>query len=273
MSDVLHHYNATQRTTLADESRDVVRNWHLLFILVWRDLTVRYKRSFIGWFWTMLHPLLLTVILTIVFSQVFRVAIPHYEVYVLSALLPWTFMQQTTVTSMAAIAWNGALMKRVRVPKTIFALSVTIAGVVNLVLAFVPLFAVMLLRGVPIRPSIFFLPISITIVAAFAFGLSLALSAIAVYFLDLREMWTVALTAIMYLTPIIYPSRIVPEQFRAIVALNPFVYLVDVVRIPVFDGTIPARDTLAIASACAAASLIIGWLTFRKLSRGFYPYL
>ena len=67
MSDVLHHYNATQRTTLADESRDVVRNWHLLFILVWRDLTVRYKRSFIGWFWTMLHPLLLMLIFVVVF--------------------------------------------------------------------------------------------------------------------------------------------------------------------------------------------------------------
>jgi ABC-type polysaccharide/polyol phosphate export permease len=273
MSDVLHHYTATQRTTLAEEWQDIVRSWHLLYSLVWRDLTVRYKRSFLGWFWTMLHPLLLTIILTVVFSAVFRFTVPHYEVYVLSALLPWTFISQTTVTSMAAIAWNGGLMKRVRVPKSIFVLSATIAGIVNLALAYVPLLAIMLLRGVPIRPAIAFLPVSLAIVAVFTFGLSLALSATAVYFLDLREMYGVALTVLMYLTPIIYPISIIPQRFRLAIDLNPFMYLIDVVRLPVYFGVIPPNGTLAIASGAAVVSLLAGWAIFRRLSRGFYPYL
>jgi homopolymeric O-antigen transport system permease protein len=269
----VHRYSAGQRTRLGQEWRDVVRGGHLLYSLVWRDLTVRYKRSFLGWFWTMLHPLMLTVILVIVFSEMFRYTVPHYEVYVLSALLPWSFVSQTTVTSMAAISWNGALMKRVRVPKSIFTLSITLAGLVNLAFAYVPLLAIMLLRGAPIRPAILFLPVSVMILGTFTFGLSLALSAIAVYFLDLREMYSVALTALMYLTPIIYPASIVPERFRLFFALNPFVYMIDVVRTPVFDGTLPSNHTLAIATALAVVSLIAGWEIFRRLSRGFYPYL
>jgi ABC-type polysaccharide/polyol phosphate export permease len=273
VSDVLSHHSAGQRTTLAEEWQDIARSGHLLYSLVRRDLTVRYKRSFIGWFWTMLHPLLLTIILTVVFSEVFRFAIPNYEVYVLSALLPWTFISQTTVTAMAAIAWNGPLMKRVRVPKSIFPLSVLIAGLVNLALAYVPLLAVMLLRGVPIRPAIAFLPVSVLIVGVFTFGLSLALSAVAVYFHDLREMYSVALTALLYLTPIIYPISIIPERFLPLVVLNPFTYMIDILRMPVYDGTIPPGQTMAIASALAVVSLLAGWSVFRRLSRGFYPYL
>lgn len=273
MSDVLHHYTATQRTTLAEEGHDILRSGHLLYSLVWRDLTVRYKRSFLGWFWTMLHPLLLTIILTVVFSAAFRFTTPHYEVYVLSALLPWTFMSQTTVTSMAAIAWNGGLMKRVRVPKSIFVLSATIAGIVNLALAYVPLVAMMVLRGAPIRPAIAFLPVSVAIVAVFTFGLSLGLSAVAVYFLDLREMYAVGLTVLMYFTPIIYPISIVPARFRPLLAMNPFVYLIDVVRMPVYNGTVPPNGTLAIAAGAAVFALFAGWAIFRRLSRGFYPYL
>jgi ABC-2 type transport system permease protein len=273
LSDVLNRYAADQRTSLAEEWQDIVRSGHLLYTLVMRDLTVRYKRSFIGWFWTMLHPLLLTAILTVVFSEVFRFATPHYEVYVLSALLPWTFMSQTAVTAMAAIAWNGTLMKRVRVPKSIFTLSVTLAGLANLFLAYVPLFLVMVLRGAPIRPAIAFLPISIAIVTVFTLGLSLALSAVAVYFLDLREMYTVALSVLMYLTPVIYPRDIIPARFNAIVALNPFTYLVEIMRAPVYAGTIPSRETIAIAAASAVIALLGGWAIFRRLSRGFYPYL
>lgn len=269
----VHHYTAEQRTRLVDEWRDIARGGHLLYVLVWRDLTVRYKRSFIGWFWTMLHPLLLTVILMVVFSEVFRVAVRHYEVYVLSGLLPWTFAAQTTVSSMAAMGWNGALMKRVRVPKSIFTLSVTIAGIVNLILAYVPLFAIMIVRGVPIRPAIAFLPVSLLILAVFTFGLSLALSAIAVYFLDLREMYAVALTALMYLTPIIYPASIIPARFQPFLTFNPFAHMIGIVRAPVFDGVLPTGQALAITISLAAVSLILGWTIFRRLSRGFYPYL
>ena len=135
------------------EIRDLVDNANLLLNLVRRDLTVRYKRSVIGFFWTMLHPLILMVIMTIVFSQLFRFeGVEHYEIYFLSMYLVFGFFAQTTVQSMTTLSWNGMLLKRIRVPKSIFAISTILSGLVNLCLAYIPLFVIMIVRGAPIRP-------------------------------------------------------------------------------------------------------------------------
>ena len=266
-------YVAGETTSLARELRDIAASAHLLRNLVHRDITIRYKRSVLGFLWTMLHPLLLALILMMVFSTVFRFAVPRYELYVLAALLPWNFFQQTTVGSMAALAWNGALMKRVRVPKSIFTLSTVLAGLVNLALAYLPLIAIMLIRGAPITPAFAFLPVSLLILALFTYGVSLLLSALAVYFVDVREMYNVALTALMYFTPIIYPIEVVPERFRPFFALNPLMYFIEIVRAPVHEGALPSTHALTVSGISAVVAIVAGWTVFRRLSRGFYPYL
>jgi ABC-2 type transport system permease protein len=269
----VRRYAADHFTTLREESQDILRHAHLLYNLVYRDLTVRYKRSVIGFLWTMLNPLLLMIIFVIVFSALFRFAVPHYETYFLSEFLPWTFFAQTTVTAMMSMAWNGALMKRVRVPKSIFTLASTISGLVNLVLSFVPLFLIMAALGVPLRPALLILPVSFLVLAIFTFGVALALSAISVYFVDVREMYQVALTALMYLTPMIYPLSIVPERFRRVISLNPLLYMLQIVREPVYEGRLPSPHLFGIAVVLALASLLVGWTVFRRLERGFYPHL
>jgi len=269
----VHRYFAGQQTRFMQEWREILQSGHLLYNLVHRDLTIRYKRSVLGAMWTLLHPLLLTAILVIVFSHIFRFDIEHYEVYLLAGLLPWTFFAQTTVSSMAATAWNGALMKRVRVPKSIFTLSTAISGLVNLAVSYVPLILIMVMRGVHFRPAMLFLPVSIAILAVFTFGLSLALSTISIYFIDVREMFTVALTALMYLTPIIWPLKIVPPRFQMVIRANPMYYLIEIVRIPLHAGIVPSLTLVSAGVALALTSLLIGWLTFRRLSAGFYPHL
>lgn len=273
MSGEVHRYVAGQKTTFAEEWREILRCSHLLYNLVHRDLTVRYKRSLVGALWTMLHPLLLVVILVMIFSALFRFAVPHYETYLLSALLPWTFFSQTTVAAMAATAWNGALMKRVRVPKSIFTLSTTLSGLANLGIAYIPLVAIMLILGVPIRPATLFVFVSVAILAVFTYGLSLGLSALSVYFVDVREMYAVVLTALLYLTPIIYPMQIVPERYQPIVRMNPLFHMIELARIPMFQARIPPLDLIALCAGLAIAALLIGWTLFRRLSPGFYPHL
>ena len=177
------HNSATQRLDPIGEFRELVANGNLLFSLARRDLTIRYKRSIIGFFWTMLNPLLLMIIFTIVFSQVFRFAgVHHFEIYFLSEYLVFNFFMQTTTQSMTTLQWNGMMMKRVRVPKTIFALSITLSGLVNLVLSYVPLFLLMLVRDMPIRPAVFFLPVAFVVIEMFTLGVSWILSAVTVLF-------------------------------------------------------------------------------------------
>jgi ABC-2 type transport system permease protein len=259
--------------SLLEEARDLLAHEHLLRSLVMRDLTVRYKRSVLGVFWTMLNPLLLMLILTIVFSAFFRFAIKHFEVYFLSEYLPWIFFSQTTVNSMASMAWNGPLMKRVRIPKSIFAVAATLSGIANLAISCIPLAIIMLIKSAPFSIAIVFLPLSFLILGAFTLGVSLALSSLSVYFADIKETYQVAVVGLMYLTPIFYPMSIVPEKYLWLVRLNPLVHLLQIVRDPIYYGRFPTTLDLMISSIWAIAALISGWLVFRRLCAGFYAQL
>ena len=267
-------YNAAHETlNPIRDLRELAAHSNLLANLVRRDLTVRYKRSVIGFFWTMLNPLLLMVILTIVFSNLFRFDIPHYETYFLSEYLAFGFFQQTTVTAMTSFGWYGSLMKRVRVPKSIFAIATTLSGLINLALAHIPLFAIMLVMGAPIRPAVLFLPVSFAIIACFTLGVSLLLSALAVYFDDVSHMYQVATIGLMYLTPIIYPISIVPYKWMWLIRLNPLTQLFKLARDPIYGGTLPELHILLPAILVSVTALAVGWVVFHRLARGFYLYL
>src|SRR5205814_8198556 len=135
-----------------------------------RELTVRYKRSVLGFFSTMLHPLLLMLIFTVVFSALFRARTPHYETYFLSAYVAWNFFAQTTVNAMASVAWNGPLMKRVRVPPSIFTLAIVVSRLVNLRLSLLVLFSVMFAVGAPIPAALSFLAVGLLLLGIFTLG-------------------------------------------------------------------------------------------------------
>lgn len=265
---------AEHRVRTLEELRDLARHSHLLASLVRRDLTVRYKRSIIGFFWTMLNPLLLMIILTVVFSAIFRFeGIEPYAVYFLSEYLVFGFFSQTTVTSMTSLSWNGGLMKKVRVPKSIFAISTTISGLVNLCLAYVPLFVIMLVLDVPIKPAVFFLPVAFLIIGAFTLGVSFLLSALAVYFEDVSHMYQVATVGLMYMTPIIYPISIVPYKFLWLVRANPLTHLFKLARDPIYLGQLPAGHVIQASVISAVVALVVGWVVFHRLSRNFYHHL
>lgn len=255
-----------------EEIRDTRDHAALLFELVHRDLTIRYKRSVLGFLWTMLHPLLLMMIFVVVFSSVFRQS-KHYETYFLSAYVAWNFFSQTVVNAMASVAWNGPLMKRVRVPPSIFTLSTILSGLVNLGLSLIVLLIIMLVVGAPLSPSLWFLPISLLILSVFTFGVSLALTAVSVFFGDIREMVQAGMPALMYLTPIIYPIEIVPDRYRLPIKLNPLAYIVEIVRDPIYYGILPSPTTLLLGVVLSLGSLAIGWMVFRHLAPRFHAHL
>lgn len=273
-SDAVLVNAADHRVQTLEELRDLARHGHLLASLVRRDLTVRYKRSIFGFFWTMLNPLLLMIILTIVFSALFRFeGVEPYAVYFLSEYLVFGFFSQTTVTSMTSLSWNGGLMRKVRVPKSVFAISTTLSGLINLCLAYIPLFIIMIVLDAPIRPAVLFLPVAFVIIGVFTLGVSFLLSALAVYFEDVSHMYQVATIGLMYMTPIIYPISIIPYRFLWVVRANPLTHLFKLARDPIYHGTLPAAHVIQASVVSAVVSLVIGWLVFHRLSRNFYHHL
>ena len=263
-------YDSSRQVSPAlEELRDIFRYRDLVIQITRRDILTRYKRSALGVTWTMLNPLGTMIVLAIVFSQAFGMEY-SYAAYVLSGLVAWNFFQQTTNASIAHLVWGGALLKRIYVPRTVFAFSALGTGLFNLVLSLVPLLLVMVVTRVPIKPTILFLPIPILFLGMFSLGVGLLVSGLAVFYTDIAEMYQIILTAWMYLTPIIYPEEILPDQFRMLIAIfNPMYHMVRLFRAPLYYGEIPSFQATLITGLIALVTLIIGWVVFTRRSDEF----
>jgi len=252
-----------------DEIKNVARYRYLILQLVKRDILTRYKRSILGVAWTMLNPLGMMVILSIVFSQIFASATPAYPLYILSGLMAWNFFAQGTNASMYNMVWGGGLLHRVYIPRSTFVLSAIATAMVNLILSIVPLVLVMLVMKIPLRLTIFYLPVPMLLLTCFALGVGLILSTMAIYFPDVVEMYQILLTAWMYLTPVIYPEKIVPVAILPILRANPLYYLLNLYRLPLYDGRLPTLGEFWPAAAWAIGILILGWFIFTSKADEF----
>lgn len=245
-----------------EELRGIIQYRELIYQLIRRDLISRYKRSVLGVAWTMLNPLGTMLILTIVFSNLFH-SIKGYPVYILSGLIAWTFFSQTTTASLTQNIWGGSLLHKIYLPRTAFTVSSIGTGIVNLLLSLIPLFLIMLFTGFAFHATVLFLPVSIIILIAFSLGIALLFSTLAIYFPDVVDMYAIALTAWMYLTPIIYPVEILPTQLRAfILTCNPMYYMVELFRQPLYEGVIPSFSFVIAGGGIAVITLLLGWLIF-----------
>jgi ABC-type polysaccharide/polyol phosphate export permease len=263
-------YDSAQRNLApVVELQEDWRYRDLIFFLVRRDITSRYKRSVLGIAWTMLNPLGMMIVLSIVFSQVFRIAIEDYPAYVLSGLIAWNFFSQTSSSAIYALVWGGDLLQRIYIPRSIFAISSIGTGLINLLLSIVPLVLVMLVIGTPLHLTILLAPLAMFLLALFSLGMGLLISTIGIYFYDVVEMFTIILMAWMYLTPIIYTLDLLPANIQRLLQLNPMVHLVELFRSLIFYGKIPTLEQWLISTGFAVGTFLVGWLVFTSKSDEF----
>ena len=254
--------SAVRPSPLVEELVELWRYRDLIVQLVRRDVVARYKRSVLGVLWTLLNPIGTMVILAVVFSHAFA-GQRAYPAYVLCGLLAWNFLSQTTLSAMRQLVAAGGLLRRIYVPRTVFAAAAVGTGLVNLVLGLVPLLGIMLVSGVAIRPSVLAVPLAILTLAAVALGVGLALSVLAVYFNDAAELYTMLIPALFYLTPIIYPVGILPASVRRwLVTANPIHHLVSLFRTPLYEGHLPDPLTVTVGLGSALIALVTGWAIF-----------
>lgn len=245
----------------------------LLQLLIDRDLKARYKRSVLGVLWTMLNPLLTMIVMTIVFSAVFRFAVTNYPVFMFSGYTFWSFFAQSTLAAAPVIYGNGQLIKKVALPKSIFPIAVVASGLVNLLLALPALLIIMLATGRPIQPAMLFLPISLLALVLFTAGLALFLAAATVFFNDIQHIYGVLLTLLLYLTPVMYPLTIVPQRYHWLLSVNPLYYLIEILRQPVYDGVVPAWHFTVVGFGAGLLSLVTGFWFFIRSENAFIHYV
>lgn len=247
---------------LIEEIQALIKYKDLVRQFIERAIKTRYKRSVLGVLWTMLNPILTMVVLTLVFSQLFKFSVENYPVYVLSGLVMWNFFSSSTNSAMGEMLWSGGLLGKIYVPKTLFSVSAVGTGLVNLLLALIPLFAITLFLGVKLTSAVVVLPFAILILALFTLGIGLLLSTAVVYFADMLPVYEVLLVIWMYATPIIYPVEIVPENLAWLIKLNPLYYMITLFREPIYNGTVPALEIWLIAAGFALIAFILGGFIF-----------
>ncbi len=254
---------------IVEEARELYRYRDLLWRLIHRDLTIRYKRSTLGFLWTMLNPLLMMLVMTIIFSNLFRFQIEHYPVYLLSGLLLYGFFQWGTSQAITSLIWGGGLMTKIYLPKTIFVVAAGLVSLVNLLLALIPLAIIMIVTHNAFSPALLFLPVAIVLTFIFTLGVGLFVATLAVFFADVVDIYSVALTILAYLTPLFYPISVVPEKYLGLVYMNPLYYFVEIFRQPIHGGVVPDGHIIVRAFLIAIGAFLIGWWFFTKKSDEF----
>jgi ABC-2 type transport system permease protein len=227
-----------------------------------RDIKIRYKRSVLGVFWTMLAPLLNMVALTLVFSALLKQQIENYPVYYLSGSLFWTFFAQTTSSAASQTLDANDMTKRIFIPRSVFVAAAVGVGLVNLVLSIVPMLLLLLVMGFPLHATWLFLPVSVVLLSLFTAGIGFFVFTLASRFSDVREMYLVLVQTWFFMTPVVYHPAIVPARYRFVLWLNPMYHLIQAARRPIYDGLIPEAKVLVPSAVVALAVLLTGWVYF-----------
>ncbi len=262
------------KTTVLIRAADLIRQYeYLLKTLVVRDFKVRYKASVLGALWSFLNPLLMTFVYFFVFSTIFRSSIPNFPIYLMSGIILFNFFSEATNLGMQSIVGNAGLITKVYIPKYIFPISKVLSSAVNLAISLLPLLVMMLITGTPIRRSMLLLPIVILYLVLFCVGVSLILSAVMVYFRDIRFLWGIVITILNFLSPIFYPESIIPAQFIKLYHLNPLYQYLFFMRTIVVGGISPMPVTYLYCTFFSVLTLAAGLLIFRKAQSDFVLHL
>ncbi|MGH8872193.1 MAG: ABC transporter permease [Acidimicrobiia bacterium] len=261
-------YDSDQaRRPLVSELRNLWNYRGLLRLLVTRDLTVRYKRSTLGVWWTLLNPLLFMVVLWMVFGQFFRFEIPGetpYIVYLLSGIVFLTFFSQGLIATGSSIVNSSSILTKVFVPPEVFALSSSVAALANFGISLLPLIAVQLITGVGVPWTLVLVPIPALCMLMLVAGLGLLVASAAVFFYDVLDLTAVGVQILTYLTPTFYPISIVPDRFLPVVQANPLYSFLLVFRGFVYEGVFAPGWAFAVMAMTAVGFLLLGAWVFAR---------
>ncbi|MDY3918008.1 MAG: ABC transporter permease [Candidatus Limivivens sp.] len=248
----------------------------LLFQLVSRDIKLKYRRSFLGYVWSILNPLLIMIVLTLVFSAMFSRDITNYPIYLLTGRTIYSFFTDSTNAGMRSILGNSALIKKCYVPKYIFTLAKVTSSMVDFVFSLGALLIVMIFTRTPFSVYILFFPVLLLQLFLFCCGVGFFLAQLNVFFRDAQYIYNALTTALMYATPLFYPIEQLdnnPSVQYFITHFNPLYYYVKQFRDIVYTRCLPDPGMVGIGFAIAIGVFIVGLAMFKKNQDRFILYI
>jgi lipopolysaccharide transport system permease protein len=256
---------------------EIIQYRELLTNFVIKDLKVRYKSSALGFFWSLLNPLLMMLIFTFVFAHVFKTGVKNFPIFLLTGLLAWNYFNMAVAGGTASVLGNAALVKKIYFPRELLPIASVLAELVNFLIATLLLFVFLAISGYHFYLFIPLILLVIIIQTLFTIGVVLFLSGINVYFRDIQYIVNVVLMALFYATPILYTIDMVKKVslfaknpwLLTLYKVNPIASFMMLYRNMMFETTWPSWPAMGYAAAAALIALIVGYLTFNKLAPAF----
>lgn len=232
--------------------------------LIAQQLILRYRRTVLGYLWTLINPLLMMSVMAVVFSTLFKSDLKTFAVFLFAGMIPWNFFSSVVTQSGTAFINNEGLIKKIYLPKAIFPLSIAFALLIDSLLSFAALFFIILALGGTFSWALLFLPISFALLFLFSVGLGMIMAIVTVFFRDLQHVILIAMQGLFFLTPILYKHDALAGKVAWLIELNPVTAFISLFRVPLIDATLPNTHDLLQAATVSAATLAAGLFIFLR---------
>ena len=246
---------------------------YLLALMVKRDFVTRYRRSVLGILWSILNPLFTMIILSMVFSFMFRIEVPNFPLFVLSGQLIFNFFSESTNNAMLSVVGNGPIIKKIYVPKYVFPISRVVSSLVNVGFSLIAFVIVFIFTQQEFTWTVLLVPIPIIYTFLFAMGVGMFLSSLMVFFRDIGHIYGVLITLWMFLSAIMYPPEILPPRVFHLIHFNPMFQYIGYFRDLTLHGVVPGLWTNIICIGFALAALCAGLFTMMSQQDKYILYL
>jgi ABC-type polysaccharide/polyol phosphate export permease len=232
--------------------------------LVQQQLTLRYRRTALGYFWTLINPLLMMSVMALVFSSLYKTDLKTFALFLFAGMIPWNFFSALVAQSCTSFINNEGLIKKIYLPKLIFPFSLSIALLIDSILSFLALLIIIFILGGQIGMSIIFIPYAFAALWVFTLGVGLVISVFSVFFRDLQHIVVIGLQGLFFLSPILYKSDALSGPIKWLVNLNPISIFIELFRAPLLFNLMPDTTIIATSLMLAIISLLIGLFVFFK---------
>lgn len=270
--------DTTEGTFVSHARNDFEKDLFVLKQLVTKDFKIKYRRSFLGVAWSVLNPLLMMVVMSIVFSTLLGSNIENFPLYLILGNITYSLMSDSTSKAVTSILDAAPLLKKVKIDRFVFPVQKILFALVNFAFSLIAVAIVMLWFRVVPTWHLIWLPVCLGLLMVFCIGIGLVLSAATVFFRDVIHLWSVVLTAWNYITPVFWDFQMLldrgaPSWTLAIVKANPMYGFVTFMRDIVLWQQNPSLGILALCTVWAVVMLVIGIIVFRKTEHKFILYI